>query len=214
MMIKLVKLTALVIALSLGVAGNAAAEKAPSGELAQLFSKINANDFALGEPAAKVEIVEYVSMTCPHCAKQHDESFEQIKEQYIDTGKIRYALRDLPWDNLALAAAKVARCSGEDMFYTFASAFLKLQTEWAQGADPLGGIKKIARMGGMSAAKVESCIEDDKLQKSITESRRVALEELKVQGTPVMFINGKKIEGYRPFSELQMAIETALSNAR
>ena len=141
---------------------------------------IQETDVALGSENAPVTIIEYASMSCPHCAHFHLGIFENVKKDFIDTGKVRFVMRDLAWDPLAMAVAKVTRCVEKDQFYNYVSAFFSTQATWAKSTDPVAELKKVARLGGMSDEAFNQCLARTDTQEQIFEMKRVAMEELKV----------------------------------
>jgi protein-disulfide isomerase len=176
--------------------------------------QVQPTDRVLGDNNAPVTIIEYVSMTCPHCADFHTAIFAQLKKDYIDTGKVKFIMRDLPWDNMALGIAKVARCADPNQFYMLTGAFLKTQKNWLRSADPLAEIKKIARLAGMDDVKVEQCLKDADLHEEVLASKRIAREVLNVRGTPTLFVNGELLNGVPAYNQLRDVIETALERTR
>ena len=113
-----------------------------------------------------------------------------IKEEYIDTGKIRYVYRDFPLDRMALFAAMVARCSGRDRFFGFIDAFYSSQGHWTRSSDPLASLRTISLLGGMSEDEFNSCLGNQKVADEILTARLKATRQFGVSGTPTLFING------------------------
>lgn len=175
---------------------------------------IQESDRVMGQTDAPVTIVEYASLTCAHCASFHEEKMPQIKAEYIDTGKVKFVLRDMPWDNIALAAAKIARCAPSAQYYNYIDAFFGNVDTWASAQNPLVELKRIARLGGMSGEEVDSCLADTQLHQQILETKRVGLEVLGVQATPTVFV-GKEvsISGNQPWSVFVSAIDEALAES-
>ena len=163
---------------------------APSGEVADL--RIDDSDYALGPADAKVVVVEYASLTCPHCAGFHKNVLPGIKKGFIDAGKVRYVYRDFPLDRVALAAASIARCAGRPNFFGFIETFYATQDRWARASDPIAALEKLARLGGMSKEKFDGCFGDAAVGDEILKRRLEASEDFKVTGTPTLFVNGKR----------------------
>lgn len=169
---------------------------------------IQPHDRVLGRADAPVQIVEYASMTCGHCAMFHKEKFPEI-QKLIEAGEVRYVFRDMPWGNLAFAAAKIARCAPADRFYNFVDAFMENQEQWAQAADPLAELKSLAALGGMDDDAFNSCLNDTELHQQMNVDRQIATDQLNVQSTPTLFINKQVITGNQPWDVFAKAIENA-----
>ena len=164
-------------------------------------------DIALGDPNADTVIVEYASMTCPHCAHFYDEVFPRLKEKYIDTGKVRFIFREFPLDGLAVAASMLARCAGNDRFYPMVDGLFETQETWAvPGADGKDKLKLIAKQAGFSEESFETCLADKQLFDKIVAVRKKAHEDYGVDATPAFFVNGKRLDGIA-FEVFEAAIE-------
>lgn len=176
---------------------------------------IQANDVVMGEENAPVTIIEYASMSCPHCAHFHLDIFKEVKKDYIDTGKVKFVMRDLAWDPLAMAVAKVTRCVDDSEFYNYVSAFFSTQATWSQSKDPVAELKKVARLGGMDEDTFNQCLASTDTHEAIFEMKRIALEELKVNSTPTFFIGDKiVVRGAHDYASFKKEIEKALNSAK
>ena len=153
-------------------------------------------DMVLGKADAPVTIVEYASLTCGHCANFHNTVFPKLKEKYIDTGKAKLILREFPLDNLAAAAAMLARCAGDGKSYDLVSSLFKSQDQWAfvQG-NPVPALFKVAEGSGFTKESFDKCLTDQKLLEGITATRDRANKTFAVNATPAFFINGKRLDG-------------------
>src|ERR1051325_8235316 len=168
------------LATALGLAF-AAATVAPVGALADAQPTIvpagksdkgyATGDMILGKADAPVTLVEYASMTCPHCADFHVNQLPTIKRDYIDTGKLRLVFREFPLDGLGLQAAMVARCAGPDRFFSFLEVLFKQQLAWARAPDPKAALAQIAKQGGMGEAAFAACVSDQKVNDDIVARR-------------------------------------------
>lgn len=175
---------------------------------------LTVDDVVLGDKNASVVMIEYASMTCGHCADFHKKTFPEIKKNYIDNGKIRFVLRDMPWDPLAMAVSKIARCAPQEQFYAFSSAFFDTQKVWSKSSDPISELKKVARLGGMDGTTVENCLNDTDLHTKVMESRRIGMEVLKVNSTPSFYIGPEVVvQGGLPYAEISKQIDKALAIA-
>lgn len=170
-------------------------------------------DRVLGDEDAPVTIIEYSSMTCPHCASFHNETLPKITEEYIDTGKVRLIFRDFPFGLLAKAAAMVSRCVDEESYYGFLTVLFRSQAQWSQSQQPAVELERMARFAGLSEADFEACLGNQALVKGIEDKAAAAQEEQGIESTPTFFINGKKISGAAPFDVFQTEIEDALAKA-
>lgn len=192
---------------------NAAPVQMPQQVQAQLPEghalQVQATDRILGNPNAPITIIEYASLTCSHCRDFHKQTLPLLKKEWIDTGKARYILRDLPWDNLALGMSKVARCAPPASYYPLVDAFFSAQETIAMGVDTLGEIKKVARFAGLDSNAVEACVKDEKLHAQVLGSKEVALKQLGVQGTPTIFVNGIKVDGAVKYDVLKKSLQQA-----
>ena len=151
-------------------------------------------EMAMGSPDAPNTIIEYASMTCPHCALFQKDVLPQIKTKYIDTGKARYILREFPLDNLAVAAFMLARCSGDDRYFPMVDALFETQDVWAvTGSEGKEKLLLIARQSGMSKDKFDQCLGDKELFDKIVETRTRGNEKFGVNSTPSFFVNGKRL---------------------
>lgn len=171
--------------------------------------QVQPSDRILGNPNAPITVIEYASMTCSHCRDFHQKTLPTLKKDWIDTGKARYILRDLPWDNLALGMSKVARCVPPANYYPMVDALFAAQETIMRGVDTLGEIKKVARLGGLDSAAVEACVKSEPLHAQVLGSKETALKELGVQGTPTIFVNGIKVDGAVRYDVLRKAMEQA-----
>lgn len=174
---------------------------------------IQPNDRVQGSMTAPLTMIEYASMTCSHCADFNNDTMPQVKKDWIATGKMKYVLRDLAWDNLAVGMAKVARCAPPSQFSAIADAFFKNQSLIVTGNDPLAKIKEIAATFGMDGAKVDTCIKDAALHTEVENSKKIAMEGLGVRGTPAIFVNGTKVDGAVDYPTLKKTLEEAYAKA-
>jgi protein-disulfide isomerase len=178
-----------------GSAGGATGEKTDP-DVAQLMAPGPLPDLSLGKEDAPNTIVEYASMTCPHCAQFHKTVLPELQTKYIDTGKARLILREFPLDGLAVAAFMLARCAGPDRYYPVVGALFDTQESWAV-AGPEGKEKLllVAKQAGFSKEKFDQCIADKELFNKIVETRKRGHEQFGVDSTPSFFINGKRMTG-------------------
>lgn len=174
---------------------------------------IQPNDRVSGSMTAPLTMIEYASMTCSHCADFTKNTMPSVRKDWIATGKLKYVLRDLAWDNLAVGMAKVARCAPISQFEPIATAFFTNQERIVTSNDSLSEIKKIAQTFGMDSAKVDACVKDEALQAEVETSKKVAMEGLGVRGTPAIFINGTKVDGAVDYPTLKTTLDAAYAKA-
>lgn len=147
-----------------------------------------------GSPDAPVTVIEYASLTCHHCKNFHVNFWPEIKERYVDTGKVRFIMREFPLDPLATAGFMLARCSGDDKWYPVVDTLYRSDEQWAHAADPVEGLYSIMRQTSMGREAFEACLRNQKLLDDINEvSRRGAAAGVK--STPTFFINGSMQAG-------------------
>lgn len=203
--------------LFLCVAGPAAAQEKgaepppPSGNVADL--KLSDADFAIGPADAKVTIVEYASLTCPHCAEFHTKVLPDIKKEFVETGKVRYVYRDFPLDRLALAAAMTARCAGRENFFGFIDTFYAAQGQWSRAGNPVKALGNLARLGGMSQNAFDSCLQNAEVQNAILKQRLEAANEFKINATPTVFVNGDRYSGGMTLDEMRTLLNRLLAKS-
>ena len=153
-------------------------------------------DVVIGKADAPVTIVEYASMTCPHCAQFQTVVFPQLKAKYIDPGKAKYMLREFPLDNLAVGAFMLARCAGEDRYYPMVDGLFGTQETWAiPGPEAKDKLLLIARQAGFSKERFDQCLGDKELFNKIVETRSRGHDRFAVDSTPTFFVNGKRMKG-------------------
>src|SRR5215510_9165021 len=143
-------------------------------------------DMVQGDEKAPVTIIEYASMTCPHCAAFHATTYPELKKRYIDTGKVRFIFREFPLDQLALAAFLLARCAGPDKYFPMIETLFQQQKEWVT-QKPLPPLLAIAKQAGMSEQQFNDCLQDKKLIDGLEDVRQRAMK-LGVESTPSFFI--------------------------
>jgi protein-disulfide isomerase len=171
-------------------------------------------DMAIGDPKAPVTIVEYASMTCPHCAHFQETTFPELKKRYIDTGKVRYIFREFPLDNLAAAASMIARCSADtdaDKYFALTDTLFRQQRTWAV-EKPLPPLLAIAKQAGFTEKTFNECLANQKILDGIESGRQRAISQFKVQSTPTFFINGTMQAGALSIDEMAKIIDPLIKS--
>ena len=194
---------ALIVALALGGCAKHAVDSAAVAQ---------ADDMSLGDPRAKVSVVEYASASCPHCARFAVDVFPAFKAKYVDTGKVRFTLKEYLTEPQALAAAGflLARCAGKDRYFEVLDAFFKGQDEMVQTGDARGVLARIAKSpGGLSEAQLDACMRDTAAEKALAARADRHMRVDKIGSTPTFVINGRRVEGEMTMPELDAAIAKA-----
>jgi protein-disulfide isomerase len=182
--------------------------------------EVKPNDMAEGSPKAPVLMVEYASMTCPHCARMSNDVMPKVKKDYIDTGKLRYVFREYSLDGAARLASAVARCLPEDNYFSFIDLLFRNQDKWAKDADGDGTITKediIAglvaqgKFAGMSQEKVKSCADDKKNLDVVDANYQEGNSKYGVDSTPTFIIGGQVHKGEMTYEQFQEIIKPLLA---
>jgi protein-disulfide isomerase len=166
-------------------------------------------DVALGSDKAPVTIIEYASMTCPHCAHFSTTTLPELQKRYIDTGKVRFIFREFPLDSLAAAGFMLARCAGKDKFMPVIETLFAKQPEWMV-QKPLDPLRSIAKQFGFTEQTFNECLANQKVLDGIQDVRDRAATKLGVNSTPTFFINGKKLTGDQSIDTMAKEIEPYL----
>jgi protein-disulfide isomerase len=167
---------------------------------------------AIGSPDAPVTIIEYASLTCPHCAHFHTDVLPELKERYIATGKVRLIYRDFPLDQRALAAAALAHCAGPERYFGFLDVLFQTQESWARADDFLGALKTLGKLGGLADQQMDACFADEQLTDRILQTRLDAQSQYEVSSTPTFVIDGKTHTGVRDIDEFAGLIDPLLDS--
>ncbi len=182
----------------------------PQAEPQKTSNAPKLTDRILGDPKAPVTILEYASLTCPHCARFHQETLPLLKKDFIDKGIAKLVFRPYPFDGVALQASMLAYCLPESRFYPFIEALFKSQNEWARSKEPMAEVKKTARLAGLDEAKIESCLDDKNSMSTAVLQFRLDAEKLYgINSTPAFIIGSEKIEGSRGYADFEKAIAAA-----
>ncbi len=169
-------------------------------------------DFALGDPDAPVELIEYASFTCPHCATFHDQVLPQLKRDYVETGKVRFVYREVYFDRPGLWAAMVARCAGEMRYFGVVDMIYRNQSAWTQGdaATIAGNLRRIGLSAGLEDAEIDACMQDAETAQAMLDNSNANREEYPIEGTPALVIDGT-LYGNMSYEDIAARIEDALA---
>lgn len=202
-------LSLVVAAFSTGILGFAGESLAQTVSSAELEKQGPLGDVVSGDANAPVTIIEYASMTCSHCAQFHNTTYPELKKKYIDSGKVKYILREFPLDPLAAAGFMLARCAGKDKYYPIVEMLFQKQNDWVT-QNPIPPLLSLAKQAGFTDESFEACLKDQKVLEAIENVRTHGAEKLSVNSTPTFFINGKKVSGSMTIQELDKQIEPLL----
>ncbi|WP_315834591.1 DsbA family protein [Bradyrhizobium prioriisuperbiae] len=169
-------------------------------------------DMALGAENASVTIIEYASMTCPHCAAFTLQVFPKLKSEYIDTGKVRFIFREFPLDLKAAAGSMLARCvakSDAEKYFAVVDTLFKQQADWAMN-NTVESLKRIGKQAGLSEDSFNACLKDQSTLDGIKATQEYAADKLKVNSTPSFFVNGTLVKGETSFEGFEKLIKPLL----
>ncbi|MGB0695841.1 MAG: DsbA family protein [Rhodospirillaceae bacterium] len=167
----------------------------------------------MGNPDAKVKVVEISSLLCPHCASFHADKLPTIKEEYIDTGKIAWEVKENSLGNpLATGASMILRCAPEDQYFNFMEVLFKNQRRWASAPSPLEALESYAGLMGLPRDGVRACLESDVVYQGILAGEQVA-RQAGANSTPTFLIDGRiVIRGNADLDEFREVLDDALAN--
>lgn len=205
-----------IVVLTAGAGAGAWAQRKDAGptevSVDELMKPQDLPDLVIGAANAKVTIVEYASMTCGHCARFHNTVLPELKKKYIDTGKVRFIMREFPIDNLAAAASMLARCAGGDKTYGLIDTFFAKQADWAfKEGSPVPRLFEIAKQAGFTQESFDKCLTDQKLLDQVQAVRARGSDKFGVAATPTFFVNGKKLGG-PTLADFEKAIDPLLGH--
>jgi protein-disulfide isomerase len=181
------------------------------------LTKILADDFILGDKNAKVLVIEYASLSCPHCASFALEGFEKLKKEFIDSGKVKFVFRHFPLNQPALMASMLVNCSAnaaenrDEKFYETLKILFKTQDNWAFTQEFREKLANIALLDLITKEEFDKCVDSEKLQEKILKQRMAAANELQLRSTPTFFVNGEISEGYVDYVTLKKLIEKKIN---
>ncbi len=178
-------------------------------DAAAIAPRKEGDDMVMGLATAPITIIEYASLTCPHCAAFHTGTFPQIKTEYIERGLVKFVYRDFPLDRAALWASQLARCSGPERYFSFLDVLFRQQANWARGNDAgqiQDNLKRLARLGGFTDASFDACLKDKSIETAVLEQSLKGEREFKISSTPTIIINGTRHTGSQTFEEIDKVL--------
>lgn len=168
-------------------------------------------DIVIGKDDAPVTIVEYASLSCPHCAHFFNEALPQLTDKYIEKGKVRLVYRHYPLNDPALKAAELVNCADKDRRHTFLTVLYKQQSRWAYGINVTDSLANIAAMGGIERKRFDKCLQDKAMEKTILAVEKEAADVYKVNSTPTFYVNNVQLTGDSSIVEVSKAVDAALA---
>ena len=177
------------------------------------------DDMAIGNPHAKITVVEYASSSCPHCARFNNNVFPDFRRKYVDTGKVHYVFREFLTQPVEVAAAGflLARCAGKDKYFAAVDDFFRGQEEMYKSGDAGALIKAVGAKAGLTPAQIDACLSDETTQKALDARVQHNADLDKVEYTPTFVINGVKLpesDHEVGLADLDAAIAPLLSKAK
>ncbi len=195
----------------------------PKEELSQAAKdilEIKESDMVLGDKNAPITIIEYASMSCPHCAEFYSEGLNQLQENYIKTSKVNLVYRDFPLNQQALTAGMFAMCQANKIkdkeamvqrYYELIKILFKTQDSWAFDENYKLKLQSIAKLDGVSNEAFQECIKNAQIEQSILKTKLEAAQGLNIESTPTFFIGDKVLKGYSSYNDIKNAIEDKLN---
>lgn len=177
------------------IAGTAALLAMPRVALADNHSTGSFVEMSTGNPDAAVTVIEYASLTCPHCANFHTRTWPELKANYIETGKINFIFREVYFDRAGLWAGAVARCGGPDRYFGIIDILFKKQADWSRKETPaemVEALYAIGRQAGMKNEELEACLQNRAMLEEMVEVFKTTTEADSIDSTPSFIINGEK----------------------
>lgn len=187
-----------------------AAAAAPAADGDPLETPNPLGEIVLGQADAPVTIIEYSSLTCPHCGAFHRDTLPKLKADYIDKGLVKIYFRPFPFDPYATAGAMLAQCVPPRAQVNFLDILFKRQNQWIQSEDPMTELQKMAQQAGLSEADFVVCLKDQAKLDGIRTMQAAAAEKLGVRSTPTFFVNGEKLQGNQPYDRFQAVLKSML----
>ena len=158
-------------------------------------------DHVLGDPNAPITMIEYASLTCPHCAHFNTQILPDVKKKWIDTGKVKLIYRDFPLDQVAAKAAQIAECAPKDRYFGVIDLIFAGQQSWATASDPMAALAKPLRIAGLGENEIKECLANEAMSNAVVADLQTG-QTLGVNSTPTLIINGQLYPGARSVEEL------------
>ena len=190
-----------------------AAESSVAVQLADATDALYPDDMYLGKPDAKITVIEYASLSCPHCANFNKDVLPKIKADYIDKGLVRWVFRDYPLNRPAFQAAILAHCASPMRYFSLVDQLFQSQDYWLTQSDPLTALKQIGASVGVDEKTYDACLADEDLKKKILSRAQDADQRYKVNSTPTFILKGKVYPGEMSYDAFKKLIDEALGQS-
>ncbi|MGL4398089.1 MAG: thioredoxin domain-containing protein [Hyphomicrobium sp.] len=181
-----------------------------SPTLADIMAPSPLPEMAWGSPTAPVTIVQYASLTCQHCRGFHLTTFPELKRTYIDTGKVRYILREFPIGRTSGMATIALRCAAPDKYLTLYGKFMEQQTAWVSQEVRLDPIFAVAEQVGMKRTEFDACRENQGMIENLKWVKDRG-RKLGIVGTPNYFVGDQLIKKELTMADIRALVEPRLS---
>jgi protein-disulfide isomerase len=166
------------------------------------LAKQQPDDMVMGDANAPITMIEYSSLSCPHCARFQKDVLPKIKTDFIDTGKVKFIPRDFPLNKPAVQAAQFAHCAGPMRFFALEDALFKTQDQWLT-ENAVEALANIAATAGMDRPTFDACLANKDIEAKIVASRKSGEDAFQINATPTFIINGVKLEGEQSYDDLK-----------
>jgi protein-disulfide isomerase len=168
---------------------------------------VRASDPVLGSAHAPITVIEYFSFSCPHCERFHREVFPAIRERYVETGRIRFVLRDFPLNLAALKAAQAAWCGGRERYVELHDALWAEWSAWIDEAEPDDALVRILVDRGLAPDAARACLGDRELETGVLRTYLLGAQAHGVDRTPTFIVNGEKHTGFIPLARFERILD-------
>jgi protein-disulfide isomerase len=196
------------------MAGFVSPARADAALMARIMAPGPLPEKAFGSVDAPVTIVEYASITCHFCMKFHSETWPGLKEKYVDTGQVRFMMREFPLDPLATAGFMLARCAGDEKWYPVLDLLYRTKETWGHAQNPADALLQTLRQAGFTQDSFDACLRNDKLFKDVRQVAERGSRDFGVNSTPTFFINGEKRTGALTLAQFDAILEPMLAAKR
>lgn len=171
-------------------------------------------DRFIGMADAPVTVIDYSSLTCPHCAEFHTQILPKFKENFIDTGKVKFIYRDFSLDAIATLAALISHCTQPDIYFRFLEVLFENQETWAKSVQPREALTTLAKFSGMTEEEINVCLNDENLLNNLTLVKNEARARYNVKSTPSFVIGNHTYIGITSYNVFSTLVEAELEKQK